>query len=317
MKLRGLSLKDVSKMTEWLTDNDVTQYLHGDYSKSSEKDAHFFIENASKNEHELHLAIVSDDDEYVGTVSLRHIDYTTKIAEFAIVVRKKYMHRGYAWYAMTAMLDIAFNKLLLEGVYWRVAINNERALSFFKKHEFGLLDNDIPSNIRERHKNEHNLAWFSVLKGDDYKNKALSRKNVAGCPIIKINTIPTIGAGELSFFEALHEIPFEIKRIYHITKVPEGTRRGFHAHKKLQQLLFCPYGKIQLVLEDGCTREEITLDDPSIGVLITKPIWREMLWLENNSVLVVAASEYYDPMDYIRDHDEFKRYIKILNSESL
>lgn len=36
----------------------------------------------------------------------------------------------------------------------------------------------------------------------------------------------------------------------YISKVPEGTRRGFYAHKKLKQLLICLYGRIQLILEN-------------------------------------------------------------------
>lgn len=87
-------------------------------------------------------------------------------------------------------------------------------------------------------------------------------------------------SGELSFFEATHDVSFEFKRMYYISKVPEGTRRGFHAHKKLKQLLFCPYGRIQLILENKYGREEIELSDPSIGVVIEEPTWREMLWLQ-------------------------------------
>ena len=87
-------------------------------------------------------------------------------------------------------------------------------------------------------------------------------------------------------------------------------RRGFHAHKKLKQLLFCPYGKIQLILENKDSREEIELSDPSIGVIIDKTIWREMLWLEKDSVLCVAASDFYDVNDYIRNYIEFKEFVK-------
>ena len=150
-----------------------------------------------------------------------------------------------------------------------------------------------------------NLKWYSVLKGDVLDD----RTEVAGCKIVHIKTIPTVGAGELSFFEATHDVPFEFKRMYYISKVPEGTRRGFHAHKKLKQLLFCPYGRIQLILENQNGREEIELSDPSIGVVIEESTWREMLWLQKDSVLCVAASDFYEVEDYIRDYDEFRRYI--------
>ena len=86
-------------------------------------------------------------------------------------------------------------------------------------------------------------------------------------------------------------------------------RRGFHAHRNLKQILFCPYGRIQLILENKNGREEIELSDPSIGVVIEECTWREMLWLQKDSVLCVAASELYDPEDYIRDYDEFRKYI--------
>ena len=136
---------------------------------------------------------------------------------------------------------------------------------------------------------------------------------VAGCGIIKIRTVSTPGEGELSFFEAGRDIGFEIKRIYYIHGTPKGVCRGFHAHKELKQLLFCPYGEIRLILDNGSVREEITLNDPSIGVVIDKPIWREMLWLKKDSVLCVAASEYYDEDDYIRDYGEFRDYIRRKN----
>jgi dTDP-4-dehydrorhamnose 3,5-epimerase-like enzyme len=127
---------------------------------------------------------------------------------------------------------------------------------------------------------------------------------------VHIKTIPTLNAGELSFFEGTRDIPFEIKRIYFISKVPEGVRRGFHAHKKLKQLLFCPYGCIQLILENQRGREEIELSDPSVGVLIEEPTWREMLWMKKDSVLCVAASDFYTTEDYIRDYEEFQRFLK-------
>ena len=67
------------------------------------------------------------------------------------------------------------------------------------------------------------------------------------------------------FLKRLMMLHLTLKEFTTFLKVPEGTRRGFHAHKKLKQLLFCPYGRIQLVLENEKGREEIELSDPSIG----------------------------------------------------
>ncbi len=309
MHIRELRENDAEKMHEWMIDPCVTKWLHGDYTDSSIEDAKKFI-SQSNTDSEIHFAIATDEDEYVGTTSIRHIDEEEKLAEFAIVVLQNVMTKGYSWQGMIETLDYAFGHYDLEGIYWRVSKENKRAIRFFLKHGFNVLDEDVPEPILKRHANEKNLIWFAVLKGDDYANIALSRGTVSDCKIVDIKTIPTIGAGELSFFEANHLVEFDIKRIYYISKVPEGTRRGFHAHKTLQQILFCPYGKIQLILDDGNKREEITLSDPSIGIVIDKPIWREMLWLQKDSVLVVAASEYYEVEDYIRNYDDFISYIK-------
>lgn len=267
----------------------------------------FFEFNDRKDN--IYYLIMNDENEYIGCTRLNRLDRTYQTAEFEIYVKDSGRTRGYAWFGMLETLNIVFNELNLEKVYWKVKKSNKQAIRFFKKHGFNTLDQDIPKDILEKYSSIDGFIWFAVLKGDDYSNAALSRGTIANCKIIKIRTIPTIEAGELSFFEANHDIPFDIKRIYYISKVPEGVRRGFHAHKKLQQVLFCPYGKIQLVLENQDKREELTLSDPSIGVVIAKPIWREMLWLQKDSVLAVAASDYYDPNDYIRDYNEFKSYI--------
>lgn len=83
----------------------------------------------------------------------------------------------------------------------------------------------------------------------------------------------------------------------------------YQKSKKLKQLLFCPYERIQLILENKYGREEIELSDPSIGVVIEEPTWREMLWLQKDSVLCVSASDYYEVEDYIRDYEEFRGMI--------
>lgn len=306
MRLRDLNLNDAKGMLNWFNDKIVTDYLHGDYDNLTIEDAKRFITEDSRRKDELHKAITTDEDEYVGTVSLRHIDLTEETAELAIVVQSRYFTKGYAWFAVSEMLKYAFNYLNLRGVYWRTHNKNSRAIHFFDKHGFNRPDEDLPKVIKNRHSNEKNLVWYVCLNGDDFENIALSKGSVAGCKIVKIKTVPTVEAGELSFFEANHDIPFEFKRMYYISKVPEGIRRGFHAHKVLKQLLFCPYGKIQLILENATGREEIELSDPSIGVIIEKPTWREMLWMQKDSVLCVAASDYYRVDDYIRNYDEFK-----------
>lgn len=304
MRLRNLEPKDAPLMLEWMHDSSVVEKLRGHFLEKKIEDCETFIETAKDKTNDIHLAIVSDEDEYMGTVSLMNIDRENNSAEFAIAVRKSAMGRGYSWWGMEEIIRLAFEKYNLENVYWCVSKTDERAVRFYDKHNFHEAV-DIPPVVLNRYKEANNLKWYSVLKGDILDD----RKEVAGCKIVHIKTIPTVGAGELSVFEATRDIPFSFKRMYYISKVPEGTRRGFHAHKKLKQLLFCPYGRIQLILENKNGREEIELSDPSIGVVIEEPTWREMLWLQKDSVLCIAASDFYEAEDYIRDYDEFLKTI--------
>ena len=125
-----------------------------------------------------------------------------------------------------------------------------------------------------------------------------------------VKTIAVDQKGALSFFEGERDVPFAIKRIYYIHHVPAGVQRGGHAHKKLRQVLFCPYGRIRITLDNGRETDEVLLDCPEKALIIGPGLWREMIWEQADSVLCVAASEYYDETDYIRDYDAFKAYLE-------
>lgn len=128
--------------------------------------------------------------------------------------------------------------------------------------------------------------------------------------IINIKTIGTDKPeyGELSFLEGKRDIPFPIRRVYWITETEAERHRGFHAHKLSCQMLFCPYGEIDIILDDGVKRTTVKLNDPRKGLILMPGLWREMIWKQSKSVLCVLASEYYDPTEYIRDYNEFLEY---------
>ena len=116
--------------------------------------------------------------------------------------------------------------------------------------------------------------------------------------------------GSLSFLESEGHIPFPINRVYYIYSVPENERRGFHAHKALKQVLFCIHGSCKVFLDDTVEQEVVPLTSPSEGLLIDRPMWREMFDFSPGAVLLVLASEHYDEDDYIRNYDEFVTYME-------
>lgn len=116
--------------------------------------------------------------------------------------------------------------------------------------------------------------------------------------------------GQLVALEAGRNIPFEIRRVYYMTGMKANEPRGFHAHKKLQQVAVCVAGRCRMVLDDGRAREEIWLDSPDVGLVIGDLIWREMHDFSSDCVMLVLASEHYDENDYIRDYDLFLRRVR-------
>ena len=115
--------------------------------------------------------------------------------------------------------------------------------------------------------------------------------------------------GQLVALEETKEIPFRIKRVYYMYDTGEGVHRGFHAHKNLEQILICVHGSCKILLDDGTDKEIVVLDNPHEGVYVANHMWREMYDFSPDAVLLVLASELYDESDYIRDYDEFLRFV--------
>lgn len=118
--------------------------------------------------------------------------------------------------------------------------------------------------------------------------------------------------GSISVAENFKQIPFAVKRVYYIYNLMNRDAiRGKHAHKKLEQVLFCISGSCQIGLDDGTNRQDITLNTPNTGVYLGVELWHTMKNFSENCILLVLASDVYHEDDYIRDYDEFKKYIDV------
>jgi len=116
--------------------------------------------------------------------------------------------------------------------------------------------------------------------------------------------------GQLIALEENKDIPFEIKRVYYMYDTKEGVRRGFHAHKSLEQILICIHGSCKILMDNGIEKKVVSLEKPYEGLYINNNIWREMFDFSSDAVLMVLASDYYREEDYIRNYDEFLEFVK-------
>lgn len=115
--------------------------------------------------------------------------------------------------------------------------------------------------------------------------------------------------GQLVALEEGKDIPFSVKRIYYIYDTGQGIIRGHHAHKNLQQILICIHGSCKIRLDNGSESEIVPLEKPYEGLYVANNMWREMFDFSPDAVLLVLASELYNEADYIRDYDEFLRFV--------
>lgn len=126
-------------------------------------------------------------------------------------------------------------------------------------------------------------------------------------PGVRIHNLPVITdiRGSLSFAECGQFLPFEVKRYFIVYDVPNKEVRGEHAHKKLHQFLVCIKGSCSVMVDDGCCREEILLNNPAIGMHIPPMIWGVQYKYSREAALLVFASDKYLESDYIRNYDDF------------
>lgn len=162
VQLRPLAQKDAPFMLEWMTDPEITRFFRFDASKASLDSCQAFIKNAKVQQDEVHFAIVDENDEYLGTVSLKGIDRIKRRAEYAISTRKKAHGTGAALKATDLIFRYAFKTLELDEVYLNVLAENGRANAFYRKAGFRFVWTE-PDALKLRGERKA-LNWYEITK---------------------------------------------------------------------------------------------------------------------------------------------------------
>jgi acetyltransferase-like isoleucine patch superfamily enzyme len=131
-------------------------------------------------------------------------------------------------------------------------------------------------------------------------------------PGVTLHRLPLVDdlRGRLSVGEFPAQVPFVPRRYFVVFDVPGKEVRGEHAHRSCHQFLVCLRGSLSVVVDNGTTSEEIALDSPNLGIYVPPMIWAVQYQYTSDALLLVFASDLYDPADYIRDYDEFLAAIR-------
>lgn len=101
-------------------------------------------------------------------------------------------------------------------------------------------------------------------------------------------------------------LPFIPVRVFWITELNYGDSRGGHAHKKCGQVIYVVSGKINLVVNYN----HYSLDSRTPhGIYVPAMNWVDIFSEQEDTSVLVLASDPYDESDYIRDRKEFLRLL--------
>ena len=167
MSLRMLKEKDAEGMLEWMHDPEIQKSFRFCAENKKKEDVLRFIREAKVEPVDgksIHLAIVDENDEYLGTISLKNVDLTSANAEFAISLRQNAQGKGIAIQSTQELLELAFNKFGLERVYLNVLSENEKAIRLYEKCGF-IYEGEFRKHLFLRGEYK-SLKWYSILKED-------------------------------------------------------------------------------------------------------------------------------------------------------
>ncbi len=298
MKVRKMELKDAPFILEWMSDENVLVNFKMDTKNMNEEKVINFIKNSQTDENK-HFSIADENDEYVGTISLKNINNISKNAEYAIVTRSGKQGKGFAKFATQYILNYAFTELGLQKVYLSVLAFNDRAIALYTKSGFKL-EGSFKNHIF-LHNKMQDVNYYGITKADFYSSqmsfKELGDEN-----------------GKLVVIEGMHDIPFEIKRIFYIYGTKNDVVRGQHANAKSEFMLINVKGKskVKLIYPDA-SEVVYNLDAPNKGVYIPTGVWKDMYDFSDDSILLCLSSEYYDSAEYIKD---FSKYLESAKEEN-
>lgn len=136
--------------------------------------------------------------------------------------------------------------------------------------------------------------------------------SVFDCSLCQLNKFHDPDGNLTVVSENVH-VPFPINRVFYSYDIPGGEDRGAHAHKECHQFIIAASGSFEVVLDDGTTKRTVTLNRPFWGLHIPPGIWASEQSFSSGSICLVLASHGYSEDDYIRNYDDFLRYIKNKN----
>lgn len=139
--------------------------------------------------------------------------------------------------------------------------------------------------------------------------KAQEGISVFDCSLCQLNRFHD-PEGNLTVISENVHVPFPINRVFYSYDIPGGEDRGAHAHKECHQFIIAASGAFEVLLDDGVNKRTVTLNRPFYGLHVPPGIWAAEQGFSSGSICLVLASHRYEESDYIRNYDDFLKYVE-------
>ena len=205
-------------------------------------------------------------------------------------------------------LNRSYQALYVPNMMWRTLEN-------FSTNALCLVVASSPYSEDDYVRNYKEFRRLTRVRATDTSNDITRVRPIAEeqysmvdeCTLIEFPVIKN-RAGNITPVHSGDMIPFDIERVFYIYDIPNGVKRGVHAHKHCHEVLFAASGSFEVELDDGTNKRTVLLNRPMTGLHIPPGIWATEKNYSSGVVCLALASEPYDAGDYISTYAEFKKY---------
>ena len=105
----------------------------------------------------------------------------------------------------------------------------------------------------------------------------------------------------------VEEFPFPVVRLFYITDIPVGIKRGAHGHKRCQQFLICQAGRLEVAVYDADNERSIEMQAGQ-AVKIPVGIYVTLMAKHPTTTILVLCDRPYEKDDYLNDRDSIRKF---------
>ncbi len=105
--------------------------------------------------------------------------------------------------------------------------------------------------------------------------------------------------------------PFDVKRMYYITRFEDGVQTGEHCHFVEEEVFLQAQGSTTMIIDRGNGKEEIAFSEGSVAY-VPNYVWHGFKNASPDCVLIALSSTNYSPdrSDYLEDYEEYRKLLE-------